>query len=156
MSYPMTKEEYEMLKKELEYLKKVKRKEIVEAIATARAHGDLSENAEYDAAKEEQGLTEAKIANLEGKLSQSEIIDPSKIQSDKVMFGAKVKIYDDEQEKEIWYEILGEFSYDLSKGQIPYNSPIAKALIGSKVGDWVEVEMAGGTKDFEILEIKYN
>ena len=152
----MTQEEFEKLKKDLEYLKKVKRKEIVEALATARAHGDLSENAEYDAAKEEQGLNEAKIANLEGKLSQAEIIDPSKIESDTVMFGAKVKVYDDENDQEIWYEITGEFSYDIDKNQIPYNSPIARALMGNKVGDWVEVEMPGGSRDFEILEIEYS
>ena len=156
MSYLMTKDEYEKLKEELDYLKKVKRKEVIEAIATARAHGDLSENAEYDAAKEEQGLLEAKISNLEGKLSQAEIVDPSTIKSDKVMFGAKVKVYDDDKDKEIWYEIVGEYSYDLSKGKIPYNSPIAQALMGHKKGDWVDVEIAGGTRELEILEVKYS
>jgi transcription elongation factor GreA len=153
--FPMTKEEYEMLKKELERLKKEERPRVVQAIAEARAHGDLSENAEYDAAKEEQGLLEAKIREIEGKLANAEIIEPNKIQSDTIMFGATVTVIDADTDEEKVYKIVGEYIYDLAKGEIPYNSPIAQALIGHKAGDWVEVDTPSGIKEFEIVKVEY-
>ena len=151
----MTKKEYDMLMEELNRLKTVERKRVIEAIAEARAHGDLSENAEYEAAKEEQGLLEARIRELEGKLANAEIIEPNKIQTDKVMFGATVTVIDGDTDEEKVYKIVGEFLYDLSKGEIPYTSPIAQALIGHKVGDWVEVETPQGIKEFEIVKVEY-
>ena len=155
MKFPMTKEEYQKLKEELNRLKTVERKRVVQAIAEARAHGDLSENAEYDAAKEEQGLLEAKIRDLEGKLANADIIEPEKIKSNKVAFGATVTVIDADTDEQKVYKIVGEFLYDLDKGEIPYTSPIAQALMGHEEGDWVEVETPQGLKEFEIVKIEY-
>ena len=154
MKFPMTKEEYDMLMEELNRLKTTEKKRVLEALAEARAHGDLSENAEYEAAKDEQGLLEARIRELEGKLANAEIIEPGQINSDKVAFGATVTVID-EDDKEVVYKIVGEFLYDLDKGEIPYNSPIAQALMGHEVGDWVEVETPKGIRDLEIIKIEY-
>ena len=155
MKFPMTKEEYQKLKEELNRLKTVERKRVVQAIAEARAHGDLSENAEYDAAKEEQGLLEAKIRELESKLANADIIEPEKIRSNKVAFGATVTVIDSDTDEQKVYKIVGEFLYDLDKGEIPYTSPIAQALMGHEEGDWVEVETPQGLKEFEIVKIEY-
>ncbi len=155
MKFPMTKEEYEMLKNELNRLKTTERKRVIDAIAEARAHGDLSENAEYDAAKEEQGLLEARIRELESKLANAEIIEPQKVKSDKVSFGATVTVVDGDTGEEKVYKIVGEYIYDLEKGEIPYTSPIAQALIGHSAGDWVEVRTSQGIKEFEIVKVEY-
>ncbi len=155
MKFPMTKAEYDMLMEELNRLKTVERKRVIEAIAEARAHGDLSENAEYEAAKDEQGLIEARIRDLEGKLANAEIIEPNKIQTDQIMFGATVTVIDGDTEEEKVYKIVGEYLYDLDKGEIPYNSPIAQALIGHKEGDWVEVQTPQGIKELEIIKVEY-
>lgn len=154
MNYPMTKECYEKLKNELEYLKKVERPKVIKDIAEARAHGDLSENAEYDAAKERQGMIEAKIRELEGKLSRAVIIDPSTISTDKVAFGLKVTILDLNSDEEFTYQIVSEDEADVNNGKISYTSPIGKALLGKKVGDAVKVEVPIGIKEFEILSIE--
>lgn len=154
MNYPMTKECYEKLQKELEHLKKVERPKVVKDIAEARAHGDLSENAEYDAAKERQGMIEAKIRELEGKLSRAVIVDPSKLSTDKVAFGLKVTILDLNTDEEFTYQIVSEDEADVNLGKISYTSPIGRALIGKKEGDVVKVQVPIGTKEFEILSIE--
>ena len=152
---PMTVSAYEALKEELKHLKTVKRAEIVKAIATARAHGDLSENAEYHAAKEQQAWNEARVAELEDKLSRAEVIDVSSLSGDKVQFGATVKLVDEDTEQEVSYQIVGDFEADVSAGKISISSPIARALIGKEVGDSVEVNTPGGGKSYEILEVAY-
>ncbi len=154
MNYPMTKECYEKLKMELEHLKKVERPKVIKDIAEARAHGDLSENAEYEAAKERQGMIEAKIRELEGKLSRAVIVDLSKVSTDKVAFGLKVKILDLNTDEEFTYQIVSEDEADLSIGKISYTSPIGRALIGKKEGDIVKVQVPIGIKEFEILSIE--
>ena len=155
MKFPMTKEEYDMLMAELNRLKTTEKRRVLDALAEARAHGDLSENAEYEAAKDEQGLLEARIRELEGKLANAEIIEPGQVNSDRVAFGATVTVIDADTDKEVVYKIVGEFLYDLDKGEIPYTSPIAQALMGREVGDWVEVDTPRGIKDLEIVKIEY-
>ncbi|MCX8084159.1 MAG: transcription elongation factor GreA [Calditerrivibrio sp.] len=150
---PITPEGFEKIKKELERLKTVERKEVIEAIKEARAHGDLSENAEYDAAKERQGLIEAKIAELESKIGRFEVIDPSNFSGDKVVFGAYVEIENIETGETKRYRIVGPDEADISKGYISVLSPIAKALMGKSVGDTVLVKAPGGDKEYEILDI---
>ncbi len=150
---PITPEGYEKLKKELERLKTVERKEVIEAIKEARAHGDLSENAEYDAAKERQGLIEAKIAELESKIGRFEVIDSSNFTGDKVVFGVYVEIENVENGEKRRYRIVGPDEADISKGYISVISPIAKALMGKSIGDTVIVRAPGGDKEYEILDI---
>lgn len=150
---PITPEGYEKLKKELERLKTVERKEVIEAIKEARAHGDLSENAEYDAAKERQGLIEAKIAELESKIGRFEVIDSSNFSGDKVVFGVYVEIENVENGEKRRYRIVGPDEADISKGYISVVSPIAKALMGKSIGDTVIVRAPGGDKEYEILDI---
>ena len=146
----------ERLQQELERLKKTERPMIIEAIAEARSHGDLSENAEYDAAKDRQGFIEGRIAELESQLSQAEIIDPQKLNADgKVVFGAYVQLYELETEAEVTYQIVGELEADLDRGQISLTSPIGRALIGKSEGDEVEVITPGGTRGYEILKVRY-
>ena len=153
-SFPMTPEGYEKLKKKLDYLRKVRRPEIVKALEEARAHGDLSENAEYEAAKHEQGLIEAKIRELEYKLAHAEVIDPKTIDSDEVMFGATVTIKDPETGAVNTYKIVGSDEADLKNGTISITSPLARGLIGFKAGDSVFVG-DDDPKEFIILEVKY-
>ncbi len=152
---PMTAAGYAQLEAEVKYLKTVERQKIIKAIAEARAHGDLSENAEYHAAKEAQGMNEAKVADLEDKLSRAEVIDISKLSGDTVKFGATVKIVDEDTDEELEYQIVGEIEADVRNGKIGVNSPIARALINKKVGDSVEVTTPKGAKSYEILEIRY-
>lgn len=152
--YPMTRECYEKLKSELEYLKKVERPKVVQDIAEARAHGDLSENAEYDAARNRQGLIEAKISELENKLAKAVIVDPSKLSTDKVAFGLKVTVLDLNTDEEFTYQIVSEDESDVKNGKISYTSPIGRALIGKVVGDTVKVKVPIGEKEFEILSIE--
>lgn len=152
---PITKEGLQMIKQELEKLKTKDRKEVVEAIKEARAHGDLSENAEYDAAKERQGMLEAKINELESKMSKFDVIDIKSIKSDKVVFGATVKIENIETDEVKTYRIVGPDEADISKGDISVVSPLARALIGKKVGDETVVNAPGGETEYEIIGIEF-
>jgi len=145
----------EKIESELKRLKTVERPAVIQAIAEARAHGDLSENAEYDAARHEQSLIEGRIIEIEGILIDATVIDISQIKGDSVMFGAKVKIVDEETNKKKTYMILSEVEADFTNGLISNTSPIGRALIGRKVGDSVEVQTPSGVKYFEILKIKY-
>ncbi|PJJ96026.1 transcription elongation factor GreA [Lysobacteraceae bacterium NML75-0749] len=144
------------LRAELEELKSVKRPAVIEAIAEARAHGDLKENAEYAAAREQQGFIEGRIKQLEGELSHAQIIDVSKLSAgDKVVFGATVTLLDTTTEQEVTYQIVGDLEADIKQRLIAISSPIARALIGKHEGDEVTLEAPGGTHEFEILEVKY-
>ena len=137
-------------------LKTIQRPRIINAISEARAHGDLSENAEYHAAKEEQGHNETKIMELEDLLSKAEAIDPSSLEGDDVKFGAKIVLVDADTDEEANYQIVGDIESDFKKKKISISSPLAKALIGKTVGDEVEVNTPGGGKSFEIIEVLYN
>jgi transcription elongation factor GreA len=152
---PMTSEGYATLEAELKRLKQVERPRILQAISEARAHGDLSENAEYHAAKEAQGMNEARVAELEDKLGRAEVIDISKLDGDTVTFGAIVKLLDEETENERVYRIVGDLEADVKDGKISVSSPIARALIGKKIGDSVEVSAPGGARGYEILDIRF-
>ena len=152
---PMTAEGYAALEAEIKYLKTVERPRIIKQISDARTHGDLSENAEYHAAKEQQGWTEARVSELEDKISRAELIDISKLSGDTVKFGAKVTLVDEDSEDESSYQIVGEFEADVKKGKISISSPIARAIIGKKKGDSVEVNTPGGGKSYEILKVKW-
>ncbi len=144
------------LRDELRKLKRIDRPRIISAIAEARSHGDLSENAEYDAAKEQQGFIEGRISELESKLSIAEIIDPAKIGQDgKVVFGAYVELYDEEQDRAVRYQLVGNLEADLSKGRISISSPIGRALLGKNEGDEIVVNAPGGQRNFEILAVRY-
>lgn len=146
----------EKLKVELKNLKSVQRPKIIAAIAEARAHGDLSENAEYHAAKEQQSFIEGRIRELEVVTSSAEIIDPSTLRAEgKVVFGSTVELYDVETEKEIKYQIVGDHEADLENAQISLGSPISRALIGKEEGDEVEVKAPGGIRRLEILKVHY-
>ncbi len=150
---PMLQEGYETLNEQLKALK-AERPLIVDAIEEARAHGDLSENAEYHAAKERQGQIEASIADIEDKLSRAQIIDPRDLSGDKVVFGATVTLLD-EEDKPIRYQIVGQTEADASKGRISYNSPIGRALIGRKVDDEVEVSVPAGDRYYLVSKIEF-
>jgi len=152
---PMLVTGFEGLKAELTQLKTVERPAVVKAIEAARAHGDLSENAEYHAAKEKQGLIEARVAELEDKLARAEVIDPTSLKGDRVMFGATVTLID-ENDDSIVYQIVGSEEADARNGRISYTSPLARALIGRSVGDDVEVTTPSGEKYFEIENIAYS
>ncbi|MGK2285864.1 transcription elongation factor GreA [Pedomonas sp. V897] len=152
--FPMLAEGFEALQAELHRLKTVERPAIVEAIEEARAHGDLSENAEYHAAKERQGQVEAHIAELEDRLSRAQVIDPTRLSGDKVVFGATVTLLD-EDDKEVVYQIVGPYEADIKLGRISYSSPLGKALIGRKVGDEVEVVTPSGEKYYEISKLEF-
>ncbi len=152
---PMTAEGHSAMMDEVKHLKSVERPRIIKAIEEARSHGDLSENAEYHAAKEQQGWTEARVAELEDKLSRAEIIDISKLSGDVVMFGAKVTLIDEETDEKTAYQIVGEFEADVKKGKISVSSPIARAIIGKRKGDSVEVNTPGGGKSYEIAKVSW-
>ena len=152
---PITPKGYEKLENELKELKYKERPAVIQAISEARALGDLSENAEYHSAKEKQALIEGKISYLEGALSTAEIIDPAKIAGDTVKFGATVTYVDVETDEEKTYQIVGKEEADLEHGLISFESPIARALIGKKVGDEFSVSSPKGTRDFELLSIEY-
>lgn len=152
---PMTARGYEKLQVELRRLTSEERPRIIEAIAEARAHGDLSENAEYHAAKEAQGLNEARIAEFEDVLSRAEIIDVSKLNGDTVKFGATASLLDEESEEKRTYQIVGEMEADVKKGLISITSPIARALIGKRVGEVVEVTTPSGPRSYEILKVDF-
>ncbi len=153
---PMTVRGHELLQEELKRLKSVDRPEVIQAIAEARAHGDLKENAEYHAAKDQQGFIEARIKQLEGKLSHLHVIDVTAIDAKgKVVFGSTVELLEEDNSKQIEYRIVGEDEADIKNGLISYTSPIARALIGKSEGDVVSFQAPGGEKTFEILEVKY-
>ena len=153
---PITKRGAELLKEELHHLKHVERPAVINAIAEARAQGDLSENAEYDAAKEKQGFIEGRIQELESKLSAAQIIDPATLDiSGRIVFGATVDLEDLEDGTKFTYQIVGDDEADIKHKKISINSPIAKAFIGKAVGDVAEVNTPGGAKSYEILDIKY-
>ena len=152
---PMTPGGHKTLSEEYRRRTAEDRPAIIEAIAEARAHGDLSENAEYHAAKEQQSLNEGRIKELESLLALAEIIDVSKLTGSTVKFGATVKLVDEDTEKETAYQIVGDAEADITKGRISISSPIARALIGKEVGDSVEVAAPGGARNYEILDVKY-
>lgn len=144
------------LEEELIRLKKVDRPRIIAAIAEARAHGDLSENAEYHAAKEQQSFIEGRIAEVESKLASAQIIDPTAVNAEgRVVFGATVRLYDESTDGEVTYQIVGDDEADVEAGKISINSPIARGLIGKEDGDEVEVKVPAGTRRYEILAIDY-
>jgi transcription elongation factor GreA len=152
---PMTANGHQSMLDEIKHLKSVERPRIIKLITEARAHGDLSENAEYHAAKDQQGWVEARVAELEDKVSRAEVIDVSKLSGDTVKFGAFVTLVDEDSEDESVYQIVGEFEADVKKGKISVTSPIARAIIGKRKGDSVEVMTPGGGKSYEIVKIKY-
>lgn len=153
---PLTPRGAEMLREELQQLKSVTRQEVIRAIAEARAQGDLSENAEYDAARERQGFVEGRISYLEALLSNAQIIDPKSIDvEDRVVFAATVELQDIESGKKLRYQIVGEAESDAKLGRISIVSPMARALIGKSVGDVVEVQAQGNPKEYEILRVSY-
>jgi transcription elongation factor GreA len=152
---PMTAAGHAALEAELKRLMAEERPRIIQAISDARTHGDLSENAEYHAAKEAQSLNEGRIAELEDKLSRAEVIDVSKLSGDTVKFGAQVKLIDEDTEEEKVYQIVGDVEADVKEGRVSISSPIARALIGRSVGDTVEVTAPGGARSFEIIDIRF-
>jgi len=153
---PLTVRGAEQLREELERLKRVERPRVIEAIAEARAHGDLKENAEYHAAREQQGFIEGRISEIEGKLSHAEIIDVTKLSPNgKVMFGATVDVLEIDKDEEHTFMIVGDDEADIKQGMISISSPIARALIGKSEGDQAVVEAPGGAREFEILEVRY-
>ncbi len=153
---PLTVVGAEKLRTELQHLKAVERPAVIQAIAEARAQGDLSENAEYDAAKEKQGFIEGRIAELEGKLSNAQIIDPTTLDADgRIVFGATVELEDVESGESVTYQIVGDDEADIKHGKISVSSPIARALIGKYAGDSVEVQAPGGVRRYEVLDVLY-
>ena len=152
---PVTTEGYAALNDELKHRQSVERPRIIEAISEARAHGDLSENAEYHAAKENQSLNEGRIKELESLISLAEVIDPKSLSGDTVKFGATITIIDDDTEETKTYKIVGESEANIKEGKISITSPISRALIGKKVGDIVEISTPGGTKTYEVEAIKF-
>jgi len=153
---PMTNAGYQRMEEEFKRLKTVERPAVIQAIAEAREHGDLSENAEYHAAKEQQGHIEARIQELESKLSRAQVIDISELSGDAVKFGATVEIVDEDTDEEKKFQIVGEDESDPKNGQISLTSPIARALMNKSVGDSVEVNTPGGAKSYEILSVSFS
>ena len=152
---PITPEGAAKLRDELIQLKSVARPAIIQAIAVAREHGDLSENAEYHAARERQSFIEGRIKEIENKLALAEVIDPSKLAGDKIAFGATIKLSNTDTGEEVTYRILGADESDLAKGSISITSPLARSLLGKQVGDEVKVRMPGGERTYEVLEIEF-
>jgi transcription elongation factor GreA len=152
---PMTGEGYTVLDEELKRLKTRERPSVIAAIAEARQHGDLSENAEYHAAKERQGWIEGRIAEIEDKIARAQVIDVSKLSGKSVMFGATVSLVDEDTEEAIRYQIVGEHEADVRQGRISVSSPLARAMIGKQVGDVFEVNTPGGVKAYEIMKVDW-
>jgi transcription elongation factor GreA len=153
---PLTVTGAEKLRVELHALKTVERPKVIAAIAEARAHGDLSENAEYDAAKERQSFVEGRIVELESKISNAQVIDPKLLDADgNVVFGSTVDLQDMESSQKVTYQIVGDDEADLKEGKISISSPIARALIGKYPGDMAEVQAPGGVREYEVLDVKY-
>lgn len=153
---PLTVNGAEKLRAELQQLKSVDRPSVIAAIAEARSHGDLSENAEYDAAKERQGFVEGRIQEVEGKLSNAQIIDPKLLDADgRCVFGATVDLEDQDSSVQVTYQIVGEDEANIKAGKISINSPIARALIGKFAGDIAQVQAPGGLREYEVLDVRY-
>ena len=152
---PMTAEGYRALEDEVQHLKMVERPQVIKMIAEARAHGDLSENAEYHAAKDRQAFIEGRVMDLEDKLSRAEIIDVSKLSGKTIKFGATVTLADEDTDTKVKYQIVGDLEADAKRGRISISSPIARALIGKTAGDTVEVAAPGGAKSYEILKVQF-
>ena len=155
MSIPITKGGYEKIVEEASHLKKVERPAIIAKIAEARSHGDLSENAEYHAAREKQSFIEGRIEYLDGVIADAEVIDVAKLSGDKVLFGATVKLLDNDTDEEVAYTLVGEVESDPEHGRISIASPKGRALIGKMLGDDVVVQTPAGAREYEILEVKY-
>lgn len=154
-SIPMTPGSYLKLQEELKNLIRIERPKVVQDIAEARDHGDLSENAEYDAAKDKQGMIEGRIQELNGKIALAQIIDPAEIDSEKIVFGATVTLFDVDTDNEVTYQIVGEDEADIKLGKISVTSPVGKALIGHYVDDEVKIQVPGGMRMYEITDIVY-
>ncbi len=153
---PLTRRGSEKLKEELQRLKTIERHAVIQAIAEARAQGDLSENAEYEAAKDKQGFIEGRILEIEGKLAAAQVIDPSTLDADgRVVFGSTVELEDETSGSRVTYQIVGDDEADLKLGLISISSPIARALIGKEAGDVAEVNAPGGLKSYEVIEVRY-
>ena len=153
---PLTRRGAEKLKEELQRLKSVERHAVIQAIAEARAQGDLSENAEYDAAKDKQGFIEGRISQIERQLAHAQVIDPAEIEADgRVVFGATVELADAETGDHVTYQIVGDDEADLKEGRISISSPIARALIGKVAGDVAEVQAPGGIRNWEVVDVRY-
>jgi len=152
---PMTAGGYRSLDEELKRLKAVDRPAVIAAISEARAHGDLSENAEYHAAKERQGWIEGRIAEIEDKISRAQVIDVSKLSGDTVKFGATVSLVDEDTEEDARYQVVGDHEADVREGRISLSSPLSRAMIGKAVGDVVEVSTPGGIKAYEITKVEW-
>lgn len=152
---PMTAEGFSRLEEELRHLKGIERPAVIRAIAEARENGDLSENAEYHAARERQSFIEGRVAELEDKIARAEVIDVKKLHGKQVMFGATVSLLDEDTEEKIRYQIVGQDESDIRAGRLSISSPLARALIGKKVGDSVEVSTPGGSKSYEIVRIAF-
>ena len=153
--FPITNEGFEQIEIELKNLKSIERPSIIKSIAEAREHGDLSENAEYHAAKEKQSFIEGRIADLESKISRAEVINTKKLKGNKIIFGATVTLSDMDSNKNIIYQIVGTEEADVENGKISISSPLARALLGKKVDDTVEVYSPGGSREYEIEDIKF-
>lgn len=152
---PMTMEGFLQLEAELKHLKSIERPAVIRAIAEARDHGDLSENAEYHAARERQSFIEGRVAELETKIARAEIIDVTKLSGEQVMFGATVTVADEDTEEKLTYQIVGQDEADIKSGRLSIGAPLARALIGKSVGDYVEVMTPSGAKSYEIIKISF-
>ncbi len=152
---PMTADGFRRLETELKHLKTVERPAVIKAIAEAREHGDLSENAEYHAARERQSFIEGRVLELEDRISRAQVIDTAGLSGDTVKFGAKVTLVDEDTEEEATYQIVGQYEADIGEGRLSITAPLARALIGKVVGDSVEVAAPGGSKAYEILDIQF-
>lgn len=152
---PMTAAGFNRLQEELKQLKSVERPAVIKAIAEAREHGDLSENAEYTAARERQGFIEGRVSELEDKISRAEVIDPSRLSGSVVKFGATITLADEDTDEESKYQIVGQDESDIKAGRLSITSPLARALIGKSVGDSVEVSTPGGSKLYEIVAVEF-
>ena len=154
-SVPMTKESFDALQEELKRLIREERPKVIQDIAEARSHGDLSENAEYDAAKHRQGFIEGRIQELKDKLARAYVVDLSNLKPDKVVFGATVTLFDTAAEEEVTYRIVGEDEADIRLGKMSCSSPVGKALIGHRLDDTVKVKVPSGLREYEIIDIRY-
>lgn len=155
-SLPITTEGHARLQEELKYLVRVERPKVVQDISEARDHGDLSENAEYDAAKDRQGFVEGRIKELNDKIARAQVINPSEIDSEKIVFGAKVTLFDIDTEAEVTYQLVGEDEAEIKEGKISITSPVGRALIGHTVDDEVRINVPSGVRVYEVTNIEYS
>ena len=153
--FPITASGFKAMEAELKNLKTVERPEIIKAIAEARGHGDLKENAEYHAAKEKQSFIEGRIMELQGRIAGADVIDVAALTGDQIKFGATVKLIDEDTEEKVVYQIVGEYEADIKKNMLSNTAPISRALMGKKKGDSVEVKTPKGSKNYEIVEVKF-